>query len=60
MVVIILIMLLIYAIFMLIFKFKSKDEKGDMMCIERCNREDCDYCIDREQCTRKKQKYKGI
>jgi len=54
MIAIILIMLLIYAIFMLIFKFKSKDEKGDMMCIEKCNREDCDYCIDREQCTHRK------
>jgi len=54
MVAIILIMLLIYVIFMLIFKFKSKDEKGDMMCIEKCNREDCDYCIDREQCPRRK------
>jgi ascorbate-specific PTS system EIIC-type component UlaA len=54
MIAIILIMLLIYVIFMLIFKFKSKDEKVDMMCIEKCNREDCDYCIDREQCTRRK------
>ncbi|MFR1709596.1 MAG: hypothetical protein ACLSV2_11905 [Clostridium sp.] len=45
------IMILISILFIFIFRFESKDEKGDMMCIEKCNREDCEYCVDREQCT---------
>lgn len=51
MIAILLMMLIISICIIFIFRFKSKDEKGDMMCIEKCNREDCEYCVDREQCT---------
>jgi hypothetical protein len=42
----------------IIFLFKSKDEKRDMMCLEKCNMKDCDYCIDKEQCTYGRRKTK--
>lgn len=38
--------LVIYMMFIL----KSKDEKKDMMCLEKCNMKDCNHCIDKEQC----------
>ncbi len=42
----IMLVLVIYIMFI----FKSKDEKKDMMCLEKCNMKDCSYCIDKEQC----------
>lgn len=42
----IMLVLVIYIMFI----FKSKDEKKDMMCLEKCNMKDCYYCIDKEQC----------
>ncbi len=56
MVAILLIMLVI--VIYIMFIFKSKDEKRDMMCVEKCNMKDCDYCIDKEQCTYGRRKTK--
>jgi hypothetical protein len=53
-VLLIMLMVLIYIMFI----FKSKDEKRDMMCVEKCNMKDCDYCIDKEQCNYGRRKTK--
>jgi hypothetical protein len=52
----IMLMTLIYIMFI----FKSKDEKKDMMCVEKCNMKDCDYCIDKEQCICGRRKTKDV
>ncbi len=34
----------------IIFIYCSKESKQQIMCIERCNKKKCEYCIDKEQC----------